>query len=316
VVDVGADDYESFADLFEESFGHRMSRDEWTWKYAPGRGRGVFALADGRPVAHYGGLTREVEFFGTRVRALQPVDVLVSPKERGVLTRRGAMFRAATALFDAQVGPDKPHFIGMGFPTARHLLLAERLGLFVSAGKMCEIVWPLSARRPGWSISLTALPSFETGRFRSIAEAAWQAMARDLSDAIVAVRDAAWLERRYIKHPTRRYHLVAVRSRLTRKVFGLIVLRKDGASVELLDLVGPLTSAEILIDAARWLAARMGGEMLCLWAAESFAQRVSVAGALCTVTDVHNLALTYAAGPPADRVKERWWLSAGDTDYR
>ena len=316
VVPVTTFDYEKFAILFEESFGHRMSEAEWRWKYAAGRGQALFALEQDRPVAHYGGLTRAVLHFGLPVLACQPVDVLVSPRERGVLTRRGPMFLTATALFEAEMGIGRRHLLGFGFPTSRHLVLAERLGLFVPGGRLLELRWGVRSDRPDWSVGARDMNGWDTARFNRFADAVWREMAADLTAAIVGIRDSAWLRYRYLDHPTRRYRIVAVRSRLSGRALGVIVLRIEEARCELLDLIGPIVRLPMLVEVARWLAGQSGAQSLFCWVAESFAHGLDATRPERGALDVSNVVFTWTRVPPVAQTRDRWWLSAGDTDFR
>lgn len=316
VVPVGPDDFPVLARLFAESFGHPISEALWRWKYGEGRGRGLFAVGPDGPVAHYGALSRPARFYGSPILALQPVDVLVRPRERGVLTRKGPMFLAATTLFEAEMGLGRRHLLGFGFPTARHLLLAERLGLFVPGGRVIELEWPVGGISPPQAVRWSDLHEGSGQRFDRVVDLAWRQMARDLWGAIVGVRDAAWLRYRYLAHPERRYRIIAVRGRPGSRLCGVVVLRTEGARCEVLDLVGPLRATPRLIEAALAVAREEGAESLYGWFAEPFAWCLPREGAHVNRTDVQNVVFTWTRTPPIARTRDHWWLTAGDTDFR
>lgn len=314
--DVQAGDYAVVAALFAETFGHPLHESLWHWKYAPGRGRALFTVSAAGPVAHYGGLSREVLYFGRREWACQPVDVLVRPQERGVLTRRGPMFLAADALLEAEMGTGKRHLLGLGFPTVRHLALGARLGLFVPGGRLVELHWATrEAVKKDWRMVCRDMRAWPAARFDRFADQAWADMAADMGDHILGVRDAAWLRYRYLSHPLHRYEVIAVRRRWS-QCCGVIVVRRHEDACELLDLVGARAAWPMLIDAARWYAHRQGVAALSGWFAEACGPMLETAGSRKTVLDVSNVAFLRTGVPPPEQVRDRWWLSAGDTDFR
>ena len=81
------ENFPEIAALFQEVFGHPLSRDLWDWKYGSGRGNAVAARKDGKMVAHYGGMYRDILVGGRPERVAQICDVMVHSHERGVLTR-------------------------------------------------------------------------------------------------------------------------------------------------------------------------------------------------------------------------------------
>lgn len=342
-------DFVTFDALFQESFGQAMHESVWRWKYAPGRGQGLFVWSASGAVAHYGGLTRAVHCFGDPVLALQPVDVLVRPRERGVLTRKGPMFLAAATLFDAEVGLQATHRLIYGFPTKRHMALGHRLGLFVPSERIAELVWSAQdAASPG-DERLIGLNDLDPVAFEAMVMPCWQAMAADYADKIIAVRDAHWLRYRYLEHPERRYRILAVVDGRQDRPVGVLVLRTEGERCELLDLVGATSAMPRLVDVARRIAAHEGAAMLYAWITEPFiadlagaaamspatlthAQRLAPAltvarsgdpvpgkqalGVQTRMLDIYNGICTRVPVFPPEQVMGRWWLMSGDSDFR
>lgn len=316
VVPAGPDDYPVFAGLFEESFGYPMPEDQWRWKYVEGRGQGLFVYGDSGPVAHYGGLTRRALFHGQPVHTLQPVDVLVTPRERGVLTRRGPMFLAATALLEAEMGYGRRHLLGFGFPTARHLRLAQTLGLFEPGCRIMECAWTALVPKYGSRWAAIDITQAVGDRARGLVDTAWQAMAADLGDWIVNVRDAAWVEYRYLRHPRHAYRVMAVRHRLWRTLMGVVVVRVEDDHCEIMDLIGARRSLPTLVGVARLLAGQWGVREVSGWFAERFVPWFGDTGAEVRPLDVRNVVFTWTQTPPAEQTRDAWWLSSGDTDFR
>ena len=316
IVQVTSDDYPIFDQLFQESFGGRMSEAEWRWKYGPHPGQALFGYQGAQPVAHYGCLTQRVLLFGQEALALQPVDVLVAPRERGILTRRGVMFQLATSLFESLFGPGRRHPIGMGFPTTRHLLLAERLNLFKSAGRLVDLSWLPDSRPLPWTLRVLEGAQIPGERLNRAIDRLWRRMAPDLRQAVVLVRDAQRIRYRYLQHPSKSYQAILIRSRLTGQDLGLMIVRRDADRFEWVDYVGPLSSIPLMVRVGRRLAAAEKAQDFHAWVSESFGAAFQATGPCQTPTDVHNLTLTWVPTEEGDRIRSRWWLMAGDTDFR
>lgn len=56
---------------------------------------GIFAHIDGKLIAYYGGLSRQFRLNGETLSAVQICDVMVAPKMRGILTRKGPFMHTA-----------------------------------------------------------------------------------------------------------------------------------------------------------------------------------------------------------------------------
>lgn len=310
------DSYPVFAALFEESFGQRMTEPEWRWKYGAGGGYAYLAWSGMRAVAHYGALTKPVRLFGEPVLALQPVDVLVSPSERGVMTRRGPMRLTAEAVFDQAFDGSLRHAIGLGFPTARHLKLARLLGLFDSCGRMLELRWPVLSWRPSFRVKVREANLWPAEHLDAFADEAWRAMADELRAYAVVVRDGRYLRHRYLEHPSRDYRIFAVSGRFGGRPVGVLVLRVEARRCEVLDIIGSVGAFPLLVEVARRLAARLGADELATWLAKPFVECLASTGAVVSETDVQNLALMRTGLPAPEQMMDRWWLSPGDTDFR
>ncbi|MES2949235.1 MAG: GNAT family N-acetyltransferase [Pseudomonadota bacterium] len=302
-------DYPETAVLFQEVFGHPLSPELWAWKYANGGGNAVLARRDGVLVAHYGGMYRDVMLCGKPDWVFQICDVMVHPKERGVMTRRGPFL--LTAATSAEIyGP-----LGFGFPNDRHVLLAEKVGLYAEVGQMREVRWePASPRfRLGTRLRVVARDSAAS---RVLVESLWAAMAQDLRHDVVGVRDWAFLEHRYFKHPHHQYEVLSVTSRLTGKSLGLIVLRRWETSCELVDVIAPLANLPVLVDQARRLTGLWGLSSLYCWITKNHLPHFLVAEGKELPLNVTIPTSCWTNDPRADVFKDRWWLMSGDTDFR
>ncbi len=83
--------------------------------------------------------TRAIQLFGSPARAVQIGDVMVHPKQRGILTRKGPFFQAAANFLEHFVGQGKDFPIAFGFPSERAYRLAEHLGLYEKVGELMRV---------------------------------------------------------------------------------------------------------------------------------------------------------------------------------
>ncbi len=300
-------------DLFETAFGYRIDPALWRWKYRDAASAGMGVWRDGRLVAFYGAMPRSVLFLGQPASTVQIGDVMVHPAERGVMTRAGPFQIAASTLIDRSVGYGRPQLFGFGFPTAKALQVAQKLGLYEGVDHICELVWPAGAT---WAARLLRIaPCGE--RDAATIDRLWQKMAEDFHDSIIGVRDAQYVKERYRKHPTVAYECLLVRRMLTGAPQGLAVVRRpDPTRIELMDLIGPRRNFAALIVAVRAWAAEQAASRVTAWLTESHAPVLSATSPQQTRLDLVVPANVWSAGPSADELRGRWWLMAGDTDFR
>lgn len=303
--------------LFAEVFGHAMSEHHWQWKYGEGRGAGigVWRASDGQLVAQYGGISRPVLFFGQPTLACQPGDVMVSPHERGVLSRKGPFFLAASTFMERELGDGASHLLAFGFPNDRAFRLPQRLGLYAECGTVQELIWPTeTAKTNAWLWNIDEI-SLRTPKEKALADACWNGMAAGLKDSIVGVRDAAYLIHRYVEHPGKRYRIFAARHCFGLRPSGLFVLRVDDAGrCELLDIIAPLAVIPQLRRLALQSARDLHCDALFLWATKNIAPAF---GEGATVKDLPVVVPcnVWTPAPAPASLAGKWWLTGGDTDF-
>ena len=300
-------------ELFETAFGYRIDPALWHWKYREAGSPGMGVWRDGRMVAFYGAMPRPVLFLGKPVSTVQIGDVMSHPAERGVMTRSGPFQIAASTFIDRSVGYGRPHLFGFGFPTAKALQVAQKLGLYEGVDHMCELVWPAEASWIGRLLRVAASGE----RDAATIDRMWQKMADDFSDSIIGVRDARYVKERYRKHPTIAYDCLLVRRVLTGAPQGLAVVRRpEPGRIELVDLIGPKRNFNALIAAVRGWAAEQGASRVTAWLTESHAGLLAGTSPQQTRLDLVVPANVWSRGPSAEELRGRWWLMAGDTDFR
>ncbi len=304
--------------LFKQVFGHALPRELTQWKYAPGRGLSIGVLADHssptpRLAAHCGLMLRDLSAFGEPVRAAQLTDLMVAPQDRGRLLRMGSPFAKVVGHALAQLGsatnPGNPDRLTFGFPSARAMRLAERLGLVREIDQVHEVCWTPA---PG------PLPQAVETADRAIAgivDHLWSLMRQDLADALIGVRDANYFLGRYLHHPTRKYQLHLVRSSQGSPL-AVFALRRDENRVELSDWVAPLATIPDMLSAARAVSWAESGTTLTSWITQGFVERLAVDAASHGPTEFRIICRGDLPAALWQRHHHRWWLTPGDTDYR
>lgn len=296
--------------LFRNVFGHEMSVGLWQWKYSHPRGRSIVAWKNGEMVAHYGGIARTVDFFGEPRTAIQIVDVMVDPSERGVLAKKGSFYRTASTFFELNVGYGREYAASFGFPNERAMRLARTLGLYGEIDRIAELSWPVARHRDWWTTG-RAIGAGDARWVNSV----WEQMRADLKHAIVGVRDWDYIQYRYLNHPAITYDVIGVSSRLGRPL-GVVVLKREGSRWELMDVIGALRNFPRLIRFARGFAGKSGAKQIYGWIADSFSRHFKDAGA-----DIKDIGVSVASnisvfGPSIAEMERRWWLVSGDTDFK
>ncbi len=299
--------------LFAECFGKPLSRALWEWKYGGGRGlaSGVWNERD-ELVAHYGGFPRSVIDAGKTRSAVQIGDVMVRPAERGLMTRKGAFYQAVTHFLASHVGDAAAYPHAFGFPNRRAMTLGQRLGVYQPVGRIMELVWkPTAADGLPWLQRLVPLaPEHDAARIALL----WQAMCRDLPDALIGVRDAARIAQRYLNHPEHRYGVWLLQHRMTRRAIGLIVVRQHEDRLEWLDMVAPTAAWDECAQAVLFLARKLGLDRVTLWLTRPFHQHLQLPHQL-NETDISIPCNSFTPGPSAESLRDRWLLMGGDTDF-
>ena len=318
LVDIGPEHAAAMRQLFADVFRHEMSPEHWHWKYGDGRGRGVGLMRGERMLAHYGGVTRRVLCRGQPVLASQSCDVMVDRRGQAGLVRHGPMSQVASTFLETQLGWGQPHRLGFGFPSDRAFGAAERLGLYAAVDAVTRASWPAAVRRGGDVADELRPADLEPGgRRRAVVDGLWGLMAESLRDAVVCVRDAAWLHHRYFARPGVTYEAFYLRRRWTRRPVGVVVLRRHEGHLEVLDLVGPPSAFPALIAQARRRAAECGLQRVDCWITVSQLHLLSAIDPpafTATPLGITVPANVHTPGP-VDEVKDRWFLLAGDADF-
>ena len=313
--DVLPNDQPEVSRLFVEAFGQQPGRDWYEWKYAAGRSAALGLWDEsGRLRAHYAGIPRTIAWQGHPVAGLQIGDVMVSPAIRGLMLRHGPFQQVCSHFFATRVGAGRPFRFAWGFPNQRHLRLGLRLGLYHDAGVISQLNWPAKRQHlsPWWSFS--PLDTNSRGFDRQV-DAVWRAMAGDLTDHVVGIRDSGYVRWRFVARPDRRYRLFGLRRHVTGRLTALAVLRFAEGAVELLDVIGPRRVFPHVVRASLNEVADSGADALKAWASAAVLELARDSGAAIAPSEA-SLAISVGSDLPDDEITTaRWWLMGGDTDF-
>lgn len=313
--DVAPDDAPEVLRLFHEVFGHQTDSRWYAWKYITGGGNALGLWDDSKHLkAHCAGTPRTVSWCGKPVAGLQVGDVMVSADIRGLLMRKGPFQQVSSRFYASRVGDGRPYQLAWGFPNQRHMRLGVKLDLFWDAGTISQLSWGVGKGRPSPWYTLTALTGAEKD-FDKQVDAAWQAMAADLQDHVLGVRNAAYIRWRFLARPDREYQLFSLRRRFTGKVLALIVMRIADGRAELLDIIGPRSAVQSAVHAAINQSARSGATALTAWASPALVEVVENTGAEVTLSGASLAIIKESAFSGVDLTAARWWWMGGDTDF-
>ncbi|MCB1664774.1 MAG: GNAT family N-acetyltransferase [Pseudomonadales bacterium] len=303
--------------LFERSFDTPFDADIWQWKYGEGRGRAVCARLGGELVGHYGGAPRDILYFGAAEKAIQICDVMVMPEHRSFASRDTLFFKMAATFLELEVGNCAEHLLGVGFPNMRVLRIARRLGLYEITDSLVEIHYPTEAGDESWPE--LELKPFDLGSKDSGAhiDRLWAEMAPQMQDRIVGVRDGEYWRYRYLAHPgwaRGQYRCMALCARDTGEAQVILLLREHEGAQLLMDLVGAPEQFATALAVLRESLARDSQSLRCR-ITRSQAEFLNLPGARQVDLGIEIPCNIWTRGPDVVRLRDAWWLTAGDMDF-
>jgi len=316
---IGVDDWPEVRRLFGDVFGHEFAPAFQHWKYGDGRGVGMGVWdADGLLVGHYGGGIRPVAAGAQQVVAVQMQDVMVAPSARDVLARMGPFGRMTRAAMHDWFAPGQSGVWGFGFPSARHLQLGQRLGLYHALDVVQAWSWPVVHGGGGSALEVQALDWWDAGQLRRVSD-----LARDVAPSalgwLAGVRGVDWWRHRYANHPEHQHGCWWIRRRGTESVALVVVRMVSPTDWEILDW---LAMPDPLLDwqsALLALAQEQGVEALSVWCTPVVAaswpegwRQLGVCTPACELAVTHDVIF----GQPVSNWKGRVWMTGGDTDFR
>ncbi len=299
-------------ELFEEVFKGPMSQEFWKWKYEGVQWRAVCALKDGKIIAHYNGMARDILYFGKHKRAIQPCDTMVSAKARGGIKTNSPFFSSTKAWILSNLGLHKEFLLTYGFPNSRHMRLGAKMGLYAEVDRVREIDWYTKKREASEDIKVI-LHDYSSGKDDQI-NAVWEKMAEEFKENIIGIRDAEYLRRRYMRHPLIKYQTYLVYDKAD-ELLGVFVLRVEDKLAAFMDIIAPKAHFKKIIDEAIRIAHNEGAKLLRAWVPESRIELFDHANAHINKTDIVIPTISIVKGLDPEEIKGKWFLTYGDTDF-
>lgn len=305
--------------LFAGVFGKPMSEEFWRWKYRDGNDHALGVWDGDTLVAHYGGLGADIVIDGKPARAVQIVDVMVLQTVRHGVRKHSPFFLATSNFLERYIGYAQPYLLGYGFPSDRHLQLAQHLGLYAPVGGMSELTMHGGKRLPAdLLLQRRTLTNDNFALHAEAIDALWQRKQASLPAAILVRKDAARIRYRYLQHPEHCYRLLWWSHRLTGKPLALAVVKQEAERVLLMDVVAEAADFPRVLRLVANAMAREHSLPLVFWLSTAWVQRLQL-DALETL-ETRTLPIITPAnirteGPEPQTLLDRWCLTAGDTDY-
>ena len=311
------------ADLFESSFNVDFDEELWNWKYVQGDGKCIVARLDKQSniVAHYGGAPRKIAYFGESSMAIQPCDVMVHPSIRKQYGKGSLFFEVAATFLEREIGNTVNHLLGFGFPNQKTMNISKRLGLYEKTDDFIEIVYPVSQaseeqeRHQAMIVDYDPLDAASRGEIDSL----WALMKGDYRDGIIGVRDAEYIQHRYMNHPfskSKQYRCVFIRTQSLKKTLAFAVVKEHDGNKLLMDLICPVAVMKSAISILNQdLIIEEGGTVLRLWVTSSGKDKVFTAGAIVNELGIEIPCNSWNPGPNSGVLCGAWWLTAGDMDF-
>lgn len=305
--------------LHQLVFGNAFHPGWQQWKYQTHHNPTLGLWnSQGELIAHCAGIARDLYLQGILCSGLQICDVMVHPQWRGILTRRGPFFWVSRTFYDQHIGKDRSYSVGYGFPSYRHLQLANKLDLLSDAGTIWELTWEQNqgqlTEHP-WHWKALELEEGST-LWSTHLSSAWELMRTHSHSIYLGNRSPKEIDWRYRQHPSHRHYYTALKRPWSKKVRGIAIWRyTDTHTVLWLDWIG---LPEDLARAQRMLAHHvLRGQVnkLQTWASELIRLALS--------------RTPYYSEKPVARIgipntswidlktlgHQPWWWMAGDTDF-
>lgn len=313
--DMSSFEPEEVAGIFRESFQAEFDPALWRWKYGEGKGTAIVARQEpgGPVIAHYGGVAREIDYFGRDRFAFQGCDVMVKPAVRRQYGRNSLYFHLTATLFEREIGYTVKHVLGFGFPNKPVMKTAMRLGLYGKVDDYVELAIPGNeTSSAGWQIE-PLVP--ERPAHQKAADDLWRAMRRDFRQGVIGKRHGAYLNWRYASHPHGANYFPLLLRRAG-KARAIAVLKRHEEQWLLMDLVAPLASMDQAAGATRnWVDARPEPGALVMWLTAAWVRRLGWQGRIVKDLGIEIPFNAWNPGPDAELPAGAWWLTAGDMDF-
>jgi len=297
--------------LFMETFDNPMTNEFWNWKYGNNKGEAIVAISNNEVIAHYGGIKRDILYFGQKEKAIQVCDVMVNISSRGNL-QKGVFFSMATKFLDNFIGFNSPSLLGYGFPNQRLTKLANKLNIYQKVGKIIELKFKPFENN---NIFFTMENFDYSDKHIQIINTIWQKIKTEYKQYIIGIRDYSYINYRYLQHPIYTYKVILVKNTNENKYIGIIIYKKQEQSIFILDIIACQQDTKQVLNTFLNLDNIQNATAIRFWISEHFSKAF-----LLENTDILDIKISipiniWSKGPDFDTLNEKWYLTAGDSDF-
>lgn len=237
--------------LWHLAFGRELDEAIWRWKYAenPFGQRILLCLDDnGIALVMYSGVPYRATWNGRTVEIVQLMDIMSHPDYR----KTGLFVKAADAFFDHFAGGDSVLYYGI--PGRYHFDIGAKYL------KYSELESGVAYLRGDTSF-LARNPRVFGGRAERIDRATtklddvWSALQSHFP--LAAIRDAAFVDWRFLQNPIRDYRVYLYRSGLSKRPQGYAAVGVEGDTARVVDILVPPDQV-LITDFTGQIAADLG----------------------------------------------------------
>jgi hypothetical protein len=258
-------------------------------------------------------MPRDILWMGTPQLGIQIGDVMVHPEHKSSLSRKGPFQMAASTFLEQTLSKGAPFWAGFGFPNQRAMLVARKLRLYEPVDQISLLSWQAKAKDWPWRWVLSEVGPHELGFIDTL----WAQMAQAFVGSVLGRRDQAYVQVRYMSHPTIHYKILRLRHKVWRHDLGCLVVRHHSDHrLEVMDWIAPPKNFSHLIGAARYLASQMDCTEAYTWVTQSHEHLLMGPDTQRELLDVVIPSNSWVEGNATGAPQNKWWLTSGDTDFK
>ncbi len=305
--------------LFEASFGVDFDEELWIWKYPSDSDNSVVIRehAGGEVMSFYGGVPRQIEYFGEFAMAIQCCDIMVLPSRRRHYGRKSLFFKTAATFLEREVGNTVRHLLGFGFPNQKVMRYAMRLGLYGKTDEFVEVVFSEPFLSSSSIEGMFIDADLDNPEHRKSVDSLWQQMRIGFANGIIGLRDSGYMHHRYVQHPFARRGQFKCRFVLNNRnqIVALVVMKVHEDLCLLMDIVCPWDELRFSLELTARLTAASEAMSMKFWITRGWLERLTLDSCTVNSLGINIPCNNWNPGPSANKLAGAWWLTAGDMDF-
>lgn len=294
--------------LFNSVFSREMTLREWEWKYkGQGNKRVCSVVLEDREtgiIGHYGGLPLRMIYDGEEVIGIEAVDTMIHPRYRSYV-RLKDMYN----LFMEELIKDSKIFFG--FSPERIIKLAvDRLGIYERVENIFEANRDVRFHNVPARFLYSLLPiDFDDERIDDL----WDKTKHQFRLAVI--KDRRYLKWRYKDNPLFTYEIWGLKKRWSGQLQAIAVLKREQDKILIMDLIFKNDMLPILLTKIENLSFSIGIKKVSLWAPKPIRNLLETLGFEIVPTATTLPRSTHPLTLSKDEISEKFFYTAGDTDY-